>query len=653
MQPVSMQLKAPDGQTIEARGELVQFSAYQCFPMTGEPAEVAILRRLVDTLASHGVALYRSGPFIDFLAEHAPEILAHTTAVIDPDDVRPFHNLPVIASADGLPDNAVLICEPRAEVRNRIARRLPPRCRVITLDDAGQFTTLVPPHAWIARVPSIYPIATPEIAIRPGVDFLLLNTPAGAGEQIPVGLCYVQAALERQRVDFQTVDANMIFYHRFHMHRLFDLGHEPLLAHGIAISTDAWGYNERIWVDPRQWPFLLAHFADTIDELVGKIVAAAPRVLGMSIHQRNEWITREIARRVKQAAPDIQIVVGGHSCYSEPFGRGAFPEHDYMVIGEADLVIGPLAEKLIAGERPKNLPGVISQHDDGPFLPGPQPHNLDMLGGLVGMLSDDVNVIYQTWQGYKSTALPLTRGCVWSRCTFCAERFAFRTRTASNYVDEMEAVMATGRGGQFSASDSDFGGRPETLYEICEEILRRGIKVQFGGQIRLNKKFDVPFFKLMKAAGVTGLNFGADAFTENTIKQQMKGYTLDTLIQNHRDCATAGVTPQINIVIGVPGETDQDMLDTIALLGGNRDCFPVINNINVAMLVQNSVYWFQPDKFNIHFYGDREENLPALLFRRPGAAVVLDRAIHRPVCQGGSVPEAGPGAAAGRHRDLG
>jgi len=39
----------------------------------------------------------------------------------------------------------------------------------------------------------------------------------------------------------------------------------------------------------------------------------------------------------------------------------------------------------------------------------------------------------------------------------------------------------------FQASDSDFGGRPETLFEICEEIVKRGLKLQFGGQIRLNK----------------------------------------------------------------------------------------------------------------------------------------------------------------------
>jgi hypothetical protein len=87
---------------------------------------------------------------------------------------------------------------------------------------------------------------------------------------------------------------------------------------------------------------------------------------------------------------------------------------------------------------------------------------------------------------------------------------------------------------------------------------------------------------------------------------QAKGYTIETLIRNHRDCVAAGLTPVVNMVIGVPGETDQDIDDTVRLFRENRDSFPEVNNINAALLVQNSVYWFEPEKHNIFFYGDKE-----------------------------------------------
>jgi len=48
------------------------------------------------------------------------------------------------------------------------------------------------------------------------------------------------------------------------------------------------------------------------------------------------------------------------------------------------------------------------------------------------------------------------------------------------------------------------------------------------------------------------------------------------------------------------------MDDTLRILSQIKDCFPVINNMNVIALVQNSVYWFDPEKYNIGFYGDKE-----------------------------------------------
>jgi len=95
----------------------------------------------------------------------------------------------------------------------------------------------------------------------------------------------------------------MIFYHRFHIQRLYDLGTRRPLRNGRALTTTRFDYNERAWIDPRHWAFLLDYFSEIIDELFDKIVAARPKVIGMSIHQRNEWLSRAMARRLKQALP--------------------------------------------------------------------------------------------------------------------------------------------------------------------------------------------------------------------------------------------------------------------------------------------------------------------------------------------------------------
>lgn len=84
---------------------------------------------------------------------------------------------------------------------------------------------------------------------------------------------------------------------------------------------------------------------------------------------------------MKKLSPDTLIMAGGYSCLHHEVGMHAFPHADYIVIGEADLTVGPFVQRLLSGERPKDLPGVIS-HDDTPdrvFVPGEIPRDLNTL----------------------------------------------------------------------------------------------------------------------------------------------------------------------------------------------------------------------------------------------------------------------------------
>lgn len=596
-------------------GEAVTFSPYLCFKMDGDKRELNALNLIAKEIQALGnsVAIYRDGPFFDFIMGNQKAQLSNIWGVVD-SKKRLVEHLNVVESLAELPEcvKHIFICETRYEdIENKkLLVDQHQRLEALTPNLLIKYPEQVPTRSWIKTTKSIYPINLPLLQIKSGLDILLLDLPARAGQQPSVGTSYIYKALQREGVSSQTIDLDPVWYHKFHMHRLKDLGGEPMLSNGVSISEDAWGYNDRTWVDPRLWPYLIEYFQQDISELLNGISAANPKIVAFSVHARNEWITRHLARQLKKIKPEIIILVGGHSCYTEHFGKGAFPEYDYMLIGEADSTVGPIVREICDGYKPKNRPGVISIFDDKDFkyLPGPTPHNLDMLGGITfEVWGDKTNLLYQTYEGEQSTALPLTRGCVWSRCTFCAERFSFRTRSSSLYVDEIETVLATGRANEFNASDSDFGGRPEVLIELCEEIIRRDIKVRFTGQIRLNKNFDVNFFKLMKRAGLHSLNFGSDAFTENTIRLQQKGYSIETLIQNHRDCVVAGLTPVVNMVIGVPGESEKDIDETIELIVKRRDCFPIVNNINAALLVQNSVWWFEPEKYGIGFFGDKED----------------------------------------------
>lgn len=595
------------------QAEIMAFSPFLCFPLTGLDDEKRLIGAIGDFLSNLGtpIVLYGQGHFLDFLLDHAPQLQSALLAIVDERTTETvYRGIPCHTNFRAIPESAVVfICETRRERIWRRSYRLPGHFIHLNPEIAANFPDLVPERAWIPKETAIYPFPLPEVEFQPGLDVLLLDLPSRGGVQFPVGTAYVRKALIRAGVKLQTFDHSIIDYHRYQIHRLFDLGYEPILPNLTPLVNDGWGYGGRVWVDPRQWHALYHHFADDIAEMMDAILRARPKVLALSIHSRNEWIARKIARDIKNIAPEIIILVGGHSCYTRDMGVAAFPEYDYMVVGEADLVVGPLVTSLINGETPANVPGVVSRHDDPHrvFLPGPLPHNLDMLGALDWDIYPNTNQVYLSIDGAGDTALPLTRGCVWSRCSFCAERFAFRSRSPKLYVDEIESIIRSGRSGAIFTSDSDFGGIPEIIHEVCSEIVRRQLPVGMAGQIRINKKFDLDFLKLMKQAGVGVMNFGADAFTENTIRLQRKGYTLDTLLQNYEDCKKADIHVITNIVIGVPGESDEDVRETAKFIIKHKDLFPIISNINCCEIFNNSVYWYEPEKHGIYFYGDKEE----------------------------------------------
>ena len=158
-------------------------------------------------------------------------------------------------------------------------------------------------------------------------------------------------------------------------------------------------------------------------------------------------------------------------------------------------------------------------------------------------------------------------------------------------------------------NESDLGGMPERVMEICDEIIRRGLhrKVKLTGQLRVNKKQNKAFFEKLRAANFVALRFGIDAFSENTLRLQMKGYTVEMISQNLRDCWEAGIFTEVNWVIGVPGETEDDVNDGIDLILKNRKYIGRLANINPLILVNGGVYWIDPEAHNIKFREPKDQ----------------------------------------------
>ncbi len=605
---VQLKLKRGD-EVIQASGVRVVFSPHQCFRFDDGRED----RRCVDLLVDHlltlpGLAVYGATQFLTYLLKHRPDFRSAVHVLIV-DGTAPAkvasHGLPV-ATPTTLPPGleTVFLCETRTFPRMQMKKRLPGDLSVVEPTVLGEIAPdRLPLRAWTPVPKNIYPIDVPEIDFESGLDMLLMDCPSRNMALMPNGLAYVHNALKKAKVRFQTFDLDIVTYHRYHIARLFDEGGKIVLSDGKLMPADPWQaeYYDLWSAEP-----VVEHIRPIIRETAAKIIAARPKILGLSISGCNNAVSRELIELVREGAPETLIVVGGYACYNADIGLRSFPHCDYMCIGEADLTIGPLAEALARGERPKDVPGVLSRFDTPGrrYLPAPMPHELERLEFPKyewASLS-----LYRNYNGYQLTPIIASRGCRWARCTFCAERFYWRIRPAEEFVDELEWLIDQGCH-LFMFNESDLNGNPERLLEICDEILRRGVRVNLTGQLRIHKKSDRAFFQKLRAAGFVSLRFGIDAFSENTLRLQKKGYTTEMVSQNLRDCWEAGIFNEVNWVIGVPGETDDDVEEGVDLILENRPYIGRIANINPLIMVNGGVYWLDPEAHGIVLHAPKEE----------------------------------------------
>lgn len=460
----------------------------------------------------------------------------------------------------------------------------------------------VPQKVWL-KYTTIYPVEIPDIEFLTDRELILLELPQRYMPLMPNGLGYVHNLLKTTRLRFQTVDLNIILYHRYHSRRILG-GLEKIVTPGGHVMPE----NPWDTLSAEEWnkPETIDYFRPEINEIVSGLVKSRPRIIGISVSGTNRTFAREVVNGVRASYPEVIILIGGYDCVYHYVAPHSFPEYDYIVIGEAELSLGPLLKALLAGEKPSDMPGVVSKNDS--------PNRAWTAGALLNDLDSidfprydwtDIN-LYRTYHNGKTVPIISSRGCHWSRCRFCCECFTWRKRSPGRVVDEMEWFSHHGFT-DFLFNESDMNGAPDALLEICDEILRRRLKIGFSGELRVDKRGTPEFFRRLHEAGCHQLAFGVDGWSDHTLRLENKGYTMGMVAENLRNCHKAGISVRVNMVIGVPGETEADITESIHNILKLKDYIDCFQNLNILILGAGSMYYLNPEQFDIHFRGDKQE----------------------------------------------
>jgi len=274
-----------------------------------------------------------------------------------------------------------------------------------------------------------------------------------------------------------------------------------------------------------------------------------------------------IARWIKQTRPEIRITLGGgyvNTELRELTDPAIFETVDFITLDSGMLPLLRIAE----GAEPAKLVrtfvrenGTVRFYDSGEppivhdTIPSPiyDGLSLDRYFGLFEVL----NPVTRLWSDGRWNKLVLAHGCCWKRCAFCDTTIDYICRydpaRPATVCDWMESVIAATGFNGFHFVDEALP--PALLDGLCDEILRRRLKVEWWGNIRFEKRLSMPLIEKMAAAGCIAVTGGLETCCDRTLKLMNKGITVAGAEGVLADFAEAGIMTHAYLMYGFPTQT--------------------------------------------------------------------------------------------------
>jgi radical SAM superfamily enzyme YgiQ (UPF0313 family) len=184
------------------------------------------------------------------------------------------------------------------------------------------------------------------------------------------------------------------------------------------------------------------------------------------------------------------------------------------------------------------------------------------------LLPYDRYVIPQSSTSGRMRFLPMlsSRGCPFG-CSYCpypiGQGLKWRFRTPKNVVDEMEHLVRTFQVEHILFRDPMFSMQKKRVVAICDEIVRRGLRVTWKCETRMDC-LDDETLASMAGAGCVGVNFGVESIDPEVQKGvHRKPILVDEFRAKVALCRKYNISTFAFFVVGLPGDTLTTILDSM------------------------------------------------------------------------------------------
>lgn len=340
--------------------------------------------------------------------------------------------------------------------------------------------------------------------------------------------------------------------------------------------------------------------------IVGILEKNDIRLLGISVISPTQAIAGlTLGLLVKKKLPQVHVTIGGQwpTLYREAIlqKKELFRCFDSVIVFEGENALYELIRRLQTKAVICSIPNVITR--DIVSEPGwaRREEDLDELPcpDFDGLALKDYD---ESKNGQVSLTYETSRGCYWSKCAYCVDlplpKPTYRAKSADLVVKGMKSLQQRYNAGYLLFGDP--GLSPRQMRAVSRKMIDEHVEMAWWTMARLDPGFSRELFDLAHAAGLQQVNFGFESASDRVCRLMDKGNQLDRSSRIIRDCAGAGIKVDLQTMVGLPGETFADGLETIDFLITHKEFISSVT-FNTYYLTPGNHVYLHPEKYGIDY----------------------------------------------------
>ena len=318
------------------------------------------------------------------------------------------------------------------------------------------------------------------------------------------------------------------------------------------------------------------------DEIHERIALLGARLTAVGVAQTAFSRTLGAAEALMRAGQTPLLLFGGQLALETERAKVPVEAATGVMVGDPTLTVVEFMRLLDSGvTRP--IAGLdLLDGDYRPRSPG---------NALVGLPIPEFREADLVRLRRDGLPLRMSRGCP-RRCALCPDQpleGRYRTRPAHEVVQEMLYHAAHNDVRRFSFVDLCLNGDLAHLEAICDMLLKEDVPLEWWGRALVDAAMPRHLYRKMRLAGCIGLEFDIISGSDQILQTQAAGFLADHATEAVARASASGINVQVSLVIGLPGEAEQEFGETAAWLEKNRYEICQVKDIMPATLEEGSI----------------------------------------------------------------